>query len=114
MKRGSVGQEIFEQIQELVAEEKISRAAAFKRLAETTGRQAGAISTNYYRVARKRGVGARAKKGSERRGTPRLAASAASGLLLQLAEVIRQQEQELEKLRKENSRLGEVRKLLQS
>jgi len=113
-KRGSIALEIFQQVDKLMGDEKLGRTAAFTRIAEQTGRKVGAIANNYYRIARQQGVPLRARKGAARSGRPPVTASAASGLLGQLAEVIRQQEQELEKLRKENSRLAEVRKLLGS
>jgi len=115
---GSIGQQTFDRVQELVAKEQISRDAAFTKVAAATGRSAGTISNTYYRVARAQGGAVLAKKGAVvqgRRGRPPVSSSgAASGLLTQLAEMIRRQEQELDKLRKENARLQEIRKLLGS
>ena len=38
--RGSVGNEIFDQVEKLMAEEGLSRTNAFQRLSEMTGRRA--------------------------------------------------------------------------
>ena len=54
--RGSVGNEIFDQVEKLMAEEGLSRTNAFQRLSEMTGRRAGTVAANYYRVARQRGA----------------------------------------------------------
>jgi hypothetical protein len=54
--RGSVGNEIFDQVEKLMADEGLSRTNAFQRLSEMTGRRAGTVAANYYRVARQRGA----------------------------------------------------------
>ena len=54
--RGGVGNEIFDQVERLMAEEGLSRTNAFQRLSEMTGRRAGTVAANYYRVARQRGA----------------------------------------------------------
>jgi hypothetical protein len=54
-KRGNIGREIFEQVEKLVADQKIPRLTAFKQLSQKTGRRVGTVAANYYRVARKSG-----------------------------------------------------------
>ena len=54
--RGSIGVEIFEQVERMLAEDKITRAEAFKRLSDETGRKPGTVAANYYRIARQRGA----------------------------------------------------------
>src|SRR5262245_53069985 len=68
--RGSVGNEIFDQVEKLMAEEGLSRTNAFQRLSEMTGRRAGTVAANYYRVARQRGaeLQPRAPRGSRSGG----------------------------------------------
>ena len=68
--RGSVGNEIFDQVEQLMAEEGLSRTNAFQRLSEMTGRRAGTVAANYYRVARQRGaeLQPRAPRGSRSGG----------------------------------------------
>src|SRR5688572_840706 len=73
--RGNVGNEIFDQVEKLMAEEGLSRTNAFQRLSETTGRRAGTVAANYYRVARQRGaeLQPRAPRGSRSGGGARRA-----------------------------------------
>ncbi len=67
--RGRIGVEIYEQVEQLVKEHGISRTEAFQRLSDETGRRAGTVAANYYRIARQRG-------GGRARRTPRAAAGA--------------------------------------
>jgi hypothetical protein len=121
-KRGNIGKEIFEQVEKLVADQKIPRLAAFKQLSQKTGRRVGTVAANYYRVARKSGAKLRRRK-TGRVGRPaaakrgggrgRRSASTRVGQLLQdLITLVRNQEAELERLVRENKRLGEIRRLL--
>ncbi len=112
-KRGSVGAEIFEQIEKIVADQKVSRSAAFRRLGEKTGRQPGTVAANYYRVARKRG--AKVRKRAGRRGAAgagQTAIGRALAALEQAAALLRQHAAEVVALRQENARLGQIRKLV--
>ena len=52
--RGRIGVEIYEQVEQLVKEHGISRTEAFQRLSDETGRRAGTVAANYYRIARQR------------------------------------------------------------
>ena len=112
-RHGSIGQEIFTQVEELIAKEKMSRSEAFRRLGERTGRRSGTVAANYYRIARKSGSGGASRRklvrSSSRSGT---AARKAGRLLNELVAVIQEQELEMDRLRKENERLQQVRKLL--
>ena len=54
--RGRIGVEIFEEVEKIVAAEGITRSEAFQRLSEQTGRRAGTVAANYYRIARQRGA----------------------------------------------------------
>ena len=121
-KRGNIGTEIFEQVEKLVADQKIPRLTAFKQLSQKTGRRVGTVAANYYRVARKSGAKLRRRK-TGRVGRPaaagrvgvrgRRSASTRVGQLLQdLITLVRNQEAELERLLRENKRLGEIRRLL--
>ncbi len=109
-KRGQIGAQIFAQVERLVADQKLSRAHAFKRVAQKTGRKEGTVSANYYRVARSRGVALR------RRGGAGASKSTLVTRILRtieaLAELIRQQEAELVHLRQENRRFAAIRKLV--
>ena len=50
--RGSVGNEIFERVEQLVNNENMRRTDAFKQISSETGRREGTVAANYYRVAR--------------------------------------------------------------
>src|SRR5437868_9724816 len=55
-RRGTIGAEIFDQVEKLVADQQVGRTEAFRRLATKTGRQQGTVAANYYRIARQRGA----------------------------------------------------------
>jgi hypothetical protein len=115
--RGSVGNEIFEQIERIIADEGLSRTQAFQRLSEMTGRRAGTVAANYYRVARQRGAALQPRR---RRGTARTrrpagrragtggadaALARAMEALQELSAVVRQQDKEIATLREQAERV---------
>jgi len=110
-KRGSIGQQIFEQVEQLTAEGAMNRLAAFKQLAAASGRQVGTVAANYYRVARRRGAALQprgpGKASAGRRGSGRILAT-----LRVLERLLQQQEEEIARLRKENARFAQLRRLL--
>ena len=130
--RGGVGNEIFDQVERLMAEEGLSRTNAFQRLSEMTGRRAGTVAANYYRVARQRGAplqpraprGSRSGSGSSsRRQAPKRAAAAPSGdvdaalaramdSLQELAGLVKSQQRELTDLRAQAKVLDKMRSLV--
>jgi hypothetical protein len=69
---GEIGEQIFEQVEKLMSEERLKRQEAFARISDESGRRAGTVAANYYRVARKRAGG------SMRSRTPASGSSAAS------------------------------------
>jgi hypothetical protein len=104
----------------MVASEKISRSEAFRRLSEKSGRKVGTVGANYYRVARQRGTKLRRRRGPGRPpGTRRGARRGGKGVITrvlaalnELGTLVRQQGAELDRLRKENHRFSEIRRLL--
>jgi hypothetical protein len=130
---GEIGEQIFDQVEKLVAGG-MNRTEAFGKISADTGRRAGTVAANYYRVARKRAGGSlRPRRGAAagrraastpargRRGGRR-PASASSGSsdidaltasLVQnvqaLADAVKSQAREVADLR---ARLDGVRKLL--
>ena len=119
-KAGRIGQEIFEQVESMAADQKMTRTAAFQRISEKTGRRVGTVAANYYRVARQRGaklaprrrrrgrppgVKARAPRG-ERTGTRALVVAR------ELTSLLRRQAAEITRLRRENEGLSEIRRLI--
>jgi hypothetical protein len=102
----------------MVASDKISRSEAFRRLSEKSGRKAGTVAANYYRVARQRGTKLRRRPGRPpgvgrgRGGARQRGASRTLAVLDQLGALIRAQVAEIDRLRRENSRFVEIRRLL--
>jgi hypothetical protein len=114
--RGNIGNEIFEQVERIIADEGLNRTQAFQRLSEMTGRRAGTVAANYYRVARQRGAAlqprVRRGGGGRRRGGRRAAAGSADAALAramealqELSAVVREQDKELAQLREQAERL---------
>lgn len=124
--RGSVGNEIFEQVEKIVAEEGLTRTQAFQKLSEQTGRRAGTVAANYYRVARQRGapLQPRRRRGSARgpargggrrkagRGDVDAALSRATAALRELEAIVRSQERELVGLREQAAVVDQLEKVL--
>lgn len=126
--RGNIGNEIFEQVEKIIQEEGLSRTNAFQRLSEMTGRRAGTVAANYYRVARQRGatLQPRAPRGSKTRraaSAPRAARSGGGGdadaalsramdSLQELAGIVRDQEKELTALRAQVQQVEKLKGLL--
>src|SRR5947208_1660366 len=58
-RRGSVGQQIYADVNRIIDAEGISKQEAFARVGAAQGRRTGTVAANYYRVARaERGGGA--------------------------------------------------------
>jgi hypothetical protein len=132
---GEIGEQIYNQVEQLVSTG-MNRTEAFARISQESGRRAGTVAANYYRVARKRAGGSlRARRPraaargraaaataapTRRRGRRPAAAAAAGGDIDRiaadlvsnveaLAKVVKDQSKELSELR---SRLDGVRQLL--
>jgi hypothetical protein len=123
--RGNIGNEIFEQVERIVAEEGLTRTQAFQKLSEQTGRRAGTVAANYYRVARQRGAplqprrrraGARgpARGGRGRTAPPdaEAALARASEAIRELQAIVRGQERELASLREQVAVVDQLQKVL--
>lgn len=125
--RGNIGNEIFEQVEKIIQEEGLSRTNAFQRLSEMTGRRAGTVAANYYRVARQRGASLqpRAPRGSKTRATTSRASAGGSGggnadaalsrameSLQELAGIVRSQEKELATLRAQVEQVEKLKGML--
>ena len=123
--RGNIGNEIFEQVEKIVAEEGLTRTQAFQKLSEQTGRRAGTVAANYYRVARQRGAplpprrrraGARAPARGRRRrastGNVDAALARATEAIRELEAIVRSQERELASLREQAAVVDQLRRTL--
>lgn len=122
--RGSIGREIFEQVEQLLATESINRSEAFQRISDETGRRAGTVAANYYRIARQHGRGRPRRGGGPRggagpgrpRGRRRAGGDAQDALtraqqaLEELSAIVARQEGELAAMRSQTEQLEELRK----
>ena len=123
--RGNIGNEIFEQVEKIVADEGLTRTQAFQKLSEQTGRRAGTVAANYYRVARQRGAplqprrrraGTRGPARGRRRRSASTGADAAlaraTEAIRELETIVRSQEKELAALREQAAVVDELQKVL--
>ena len=112
---GGIGDRIFAEVEQLTADGKMKRLAAFKAIAEKTGAQPGTVAANYYRVARKRGAALRPRRSAgSKAGSTRQALASVLTALQKLGTVLDAQEREIATLRKKNRRFDELRRLLKS
>jgi hypothetical protein len=123
--RGNIGNEIFDQVEKIMAEEGLSRTSAFQRLSELTGRRAGTVAANYYRVARQRGAtlqphAPRGSRGAGKRTAKRAAPAGdvdaalarAMESIQELAGLVRGQQRELASLRSQAEVIEKMRTLV--
>lgn len=120
--RGTVGIQIFEQVEKLTAGESIGRTEALRRIAKKTGKSFGTVAANFYRVARQRGaklrkrkrrIGGRGTAMGRRGGMGRSAdLRRVLGALQQVTVLLRRQEAEIGRLERENERFAEIRRLV--
>lgn len=117
--RGSIGNEIFDEVERLVADG-MNKSQAFKEISTRSGREEGTVAANYYRVARQRGATLRPRRRRAEAASPRgraaggdvqSALAKATAALDELAKVVRRQEQELSRLRDESRSYAELRRL---
>ena len=106
--RGAIGKQIFAQVEQLTAQGGMTRLAAFKQIAAASGRNLGTVSANYYRVARRNGV----KLRSRRQRSAASGASQISDTLRLVQQLLQQQAEEIERLRKETAQFAKLRRLL--
>jgi hypothetical protein len=113
-KRGSIGVEIFEQVEKMVGDQKIGRTEAFRRVAAKSGRQQGTVAANYYRIARQRGtkLAPRRRRLGVGGANSRSVLTRALSALEDIAGLYRKLETEILELRKENRRLAAIRRLV--
>lgn len=116
--RGRIGHEIFDQVENLVSAEGLSRTQAFQRLSDETGRRAGTVAANYYRVARQRGATLQPRTPRGGRGKGRgdtgaeAALSKAQDALRELSEAVKRQEKEIATLREQAAQYQRLRALV--
>lgn len=112
--RGSIGNQIFDEVESLVAGG-MNKSQAFADISKRTGREAGTVAANYYRVARQRGAELRPRRrrgaAGARGGDVQAALAKATAALDELSRAVRQQEQELARLRADSQSFAELRRL---
>ncbi len=119
--RGGVGNQIFDEVERLVAGG-MNKSQAFNDISKRTGRESGTVAANYYRVARQRGAELRPRRrrtetAPTRRG--RVGASSdvqaalakATAAIDELTRAVRAQDQEMTRLRTESQSYAEIRRL---
>ncbi len=112
---GGIGERIFAEVEQLTADGRMKRLAAFNAIAAKTGGQVGTVSANYYRIARKRGVKLRPRQQTGRgTGSTRRALADVLTALQKLGAALDAQERELVTLRKETRQFAELRRLLKA
>lgn len=108
-RRGAIGQQIFEQAEQLTAQGGMTRLAAFNQIAKASGRQPGTVAANYYRVARQRGVALRPRR--PRSGSPGASSRIADAVKL-VQQLLGRQAEEIQRLQKDTVQLTTLRRML--
>lgn len=109
---GTIGKQIFDQVEQLTAKIGVTRLAAFKQISEASGRQLGTVAANYYRVARQKGTPLRTRRPGRPPGKATNVASRVTAALEAVAAALRPQEEDLAKLRRQSTAFEKVRRLL--
>ena len=114
--RGGIAEGIFAEVERMTAGGAMTRSDAFERISERTGRRAGTVAANYYRIARKRGtVASRGKRGPGRPAGSRCTGDAAvilarlDSAVKDLGDLLRAQDAEITKLREQSAQFEKLR-----
>ncbi len=118
--QGGIAIAIFDEVERITSGGAMSKSDAFARISERTGRRAGTVAANYYRVARQRGavLQPRVRRGPGRptggRTAPSGDADAVIGRLNEavkdLADLVRRQETEIGRLREQSEQFEKLRR----
>ncbi len=120
--RGGIAEAIFAEVEQMTAGGAMSKSDAFEAISSRTGRRAGTVAANYYRIARKRGVALepRVRRGPGRpKGSARRATGDADAVIARLEEAVRDlaglvraQESELGRLREQADQFEQLKALI--
>lgn len=120
--RGGIAEAIFAEVEQMTAGGAMSKSDAFEAISSRTGRRAGTVAANYYRIARKRGVALepRVRRGPGRpKGSGARAAGDADQVIARLEEavkdlarLVRSQEAELGRLREQADQFDQLKALI--
>ena len=117
-KRGNIAEGIFDEVERMTAGGAMNRSEAFEAISTRTGRRAGTVAANYYRIARKRGtVAPRARRGGSRGAASGSQASGDTAAIItrlesatkDLVALLRSQEAELSRLREQSEQFEKLR-----
>lgn len=118
--RGGVATQIFDEVDRITAGGAMSKSDAFARISERTGRRAGTVAANYYRVARQRGavLQPRVRRGPGRLAGGRAAQGGDADAVIErlndavkgLADLVRSQQAELVRLREQSEQFEKLRR----
>ena len=114
--RGGIAEGIFAEVERMTAGGTMTRSDAFERISDRTGRRAGTVAANYYRIARKRGtVATRAKRGpgqpagSHSTGSTAVILARLESAVKDLGDLLRAQDAEINKLREQSAQFDKLR-----
>lgn len=120
--RGGIAEAIFAEVEQMTAGGAMSKSDAFEAISARTGRRAGTVAANYYRIARKRGVALepRVRRGP---GRPKGSGGRSTGdadqviarleeAVKDLARLVRAQDAELGRLREQAEQFDQLKALI--
>ena len=116
--RGGIAEGIFDEVERMTAGGAMTRSEAFETISTRTGRRAGTVAANYYRIARKRGtVAPRAKRdpgrpagsGARAQGDAAAIIARLESATKDLTDLLRAQEAELTRLREQSAQFEKLR-----
>jgi hypothetical protein len=120
--RGGVAEGIFAEVERMTAGGAMSKSDAFEDISRRTGRRAGTVAANYYRIARKRGValeprvrrGAAQPKsqGSKGAGDAEAVIRRLEDAVKDLATLMRSQDAELARLREQADQFDQLKAII--
>lgn len=120
--KGGIAEAIFAEVQQMTAGGAMSKSDAFEAISTRTGRRAGTVAANYYRIARKRGVTLepRGRRGPGRpKGSGGKGAGDADAVLARLqdavrdlARLVRAQDAELARLREQADQFDQLKAII--
>jgi hypothetical protein len=121
--RGGIAEAIFAEVEQMTAGGAMSKSDAFEAISARTGRRAGTVAANYYRIARKRGVALepRVRRGPGRPtgsgrgpggGDAEAIIARLEGAVKDLATLLRSQDAELTRLREQADQFDQLKALI--
>ena len=120
--RGGIAEAIFAEVEQMTAGGAMSKSDAFEAISARTGRRAGTVAANYYRIARKRGADLepRTRRGPGRpKGSGAKPAGDAEAVIrrleeavAELASLLRGQDAEIARLREQAAQFDQLKAII--